>query len=548
MMSLRNVLLGSAAGLMGVAGAQAADLPPRKAEPIEYVRVCTAHGVGFFSLPGTDTCIRIGGRARFEAAYVQPLTRSGGDTTGYRGLGRLNLDARTTTGYGTLRAFIRFDLAGRTGGYLKAPTVERFGWAFSATGIDTAGRVQQFVNVDKAFIQFAGLTAGRAASFYDFYGGDFEIIGNSLGSGLPSTNLLAYTGQLGQGVSATLSLEDPNFRKAPIFGGGAAGSFAGAPAAGVNFAPILVTDATGAPVAVQSVDVVQRSRLPDVVGVLRYDAAWGSAQLSAALHEVNAGNPVLGGNGAPALTALSAAQAALLPARAAPAGRAETAYGWAVQGGVKVNLPFLGVGDSAYLQGAYGEGAERYVGYANYNGSLALSTFPVPGVFSSTFADGVVDPVSGRLSLPRSFTVVGSVLHYWNPEWRSAAFASYGAMTFGRGLRTTSALFGVSGLPVPTSAAGVAALAISPLLRDTNELVTGASLIWSPVRDLDIGVEGVYVRTAVASGRVLDPNKSGLNLATAGAAGGATLAQVAAAPTVASQDTFQVRMRVQRDF
>ncbi len=117
---VKSLLLGSAAGLCAAAGAQAADLPMRKAAPVEYVRVCTAYGAGFFYIPGTDTCLRVGGRARFEAGYVQSFSRSGanGDLTQYRGLGRLNLDARTQTAYGTLRAFVRFELASQTGNYL----------------------------------------------------------------------------------------------------------------------------------------------------------------------------------------------------------------------------------------------------------------------------------------------------------------------------------------------------------------------------------------------------------------------------------------------
>ena len=63
---VKSLLLGSAAGLAAVAGAQAADLPVRKAAPVEYVRVCSAYGVGFFYIPGTDTCLRVSGRARFE--------------------------------------------------------------------------------------------------------------------------------------------------------------------------------------------------------------------------------------------------------------------------------------------------------------------------------------------------------------------------------------------------------------------------------------------------------------------------------------------------
>ncbi|MGY2050442.1 porin [Methylobacterium sp. JK268] len=548
---VKSLLLGSAAGLTVVAGAQAADLPIKKAAPVEYVRICSAYGAGFFYIPGTDTCLRVGGRARFEANYVQPLNRNtgNGDLTGYRGLGRLNLDARTQTGYGTLRAFVRFEIASRTGGFLRSGTQERIGNAFGATGIDTTGRVQQFVNVDKAFIQFAGLTAGRASSFFDFYAHDFEIITGTLGSDVSSTNLLAYTATFGEGFSATISMEDPNFRKTPLFGGAGTtlAAITGAPSAAAgNFAPILVTDVNGVPIGVNFADVIQRTRLPDFVGALRYDAAWGSAQVSAAVHELNAGNNALTA-GANTFAALPAGVAGFLPPTAAPAGRVQTEYGWAVQGGLKVNLPFIAAGDALYLQGAYGEGSQLYTGFSNYNGSYALSNNAVAGLFNQYYADAVVNPVTGRMTLSTSWTVAASYLHYWTPEWRSAFFGSYGEISFDKNARFNNALFGVAGLPTPTTAAGIAALAISPVLRDSNELVAGASLIWSPVKDLDIGVEGNYIRQAVNSGRVINPNKA--VSPTAGNFGGAlTLANVAATPTVSSQDTFNIRMRVQRDF
>src|SRR3954447_1012662 len=101
---VKSLLLGSAAGLAAVAGAQAADLPVQKAAPVEYVRVCSAYGVGFFYIPGTDTCLRVSGRARFEynVASARQFSQS---PTGFRSQGRINLDARTQTAYGTLRAF-----------------------------------------------------------------------------------------------------------------------------------------------------------------------------------------------------------------------------------------------------------------------------------------------------------------------------------------------------------------------------------------------------------------------------------------------------------
>src|SRR5215216_2919297 len=71
----KSLLLGSAAGLAAVVGAQAADLPSVKAAPVEYVRVCSTYGVGFFYVPGTDSCLRISGRVRADFRYVEPQTR-----------------------------------------------------------------------------------------------------------------------------------------------------------------------------------------------------------------------------------------------------------------------------------------------------------------------------------------------------------------------------------------------------------------------------------------------------------------------------------------
>ena len=64
----KNILLGCAAAFVVVGGAHAADLPV-KAKPVEYVKICSAYGAGFFYVPGTDTCIKIGGWVRAEYAF-----------------------------------------------------------------------------------------------------------------------------------------------------------------------------------------------------------------------------------------------------------------------------------------------------------------------------------------------------------------------------------------------------------------------------------------------------------------------------------------------
>ena len=69
---IKSFLLGSAAGIVAVASAQAADLPTRKAAPVEYVRVCNVGGITGWTLPGSDTCVKFSGyvTAHFEGGNL----------------------------------------------------------------------------------------------------------------------------------------------------------------------------------------------------------------------------------------------------------------------------------------------------------------------------------------------------------------------------------------------------------------------------------------------------------------------------------------------
>src|SRR6266478_4902594 len=116
---VKNLLLGSAAGLVAVAGAQAADLPAT-AKPVEYVMICSLYGDGFFYIPGNGTCLKIGGYVRWEAdvgaggSHAPYISGGGGfqdrgNTYDYQMRSRfaISADARTQTDYGTLRAYFR---------------------------------------------------------------------------------------------------------------------------------------------------------------------------------------------------------------------------------------------------------------------------------------------------------------------------------------------------------------------------------------------------------------------------------------------------------
>src|SRR5262249_50364674 len=68
MKMVKSLLLGTAAGLVSVVGAQAADMPV-KAAPVQFVKICSLYGDGYYYIPGTDTCIKFGGFIRVQAEY-----------------------------------------------------------------------------------------------------------------------------------------------------------------------------------------------------------------------------------------------------------------------------------------------------------------------------------------------------------------------------------------------------------------------------------------------------------------------------------------------
>ena len=152
----KSLLLASAAGLAAVATASAADLPSKKAAPVEYVKVCPAFGPGFYYIPGSDTCLKISGNVWVEGMWAQPYTKAQ-DTLGYRTQMRITLDARTNTEYGLLRTVVdpRFN---KRNGNEASPSQTREGNAANGTNGD--GTTKQFqVNTTTANDQAALMTS-----------------------------------------------------------------------------------------------------------------------------------------------------------------------------------------------------------------------------------------------------------------------------------------------------------------------------------------------------------------------------------------------------
>ncbi len=116
MKAIINIILAWATSLLTINAVQAADLPV-KAKPVEYVRICSLYGAGFFYIPGTDTCIKLGGYLRADTtfngtAHGAPAWNGDlGQQNRYRDYFyarsrmALTVDTRTATEYGVVRTF-----------------------------------------------------------------------------------------------------------------------------------------------------------------------------------------------------------------------------------------------------------------------------------------------------------------------------------------------------------------------------------------------------------------------------------------------------------
>jgi hypothetical protein len=507
------------AGLFASAAARSADMPAGRARPAEGLEICAVFGSGFFRIPGTGTCIRVGGRVRSELAGRTAFKKTN-DPSSFYAEGRLSIDARDETEWGPLSASLRIGTNRRSGNTrfgsgsaLRGALAFGFGGGAGSAGgfpgfagIDTIGnRLETGVGVDAAFVQWGGLTAGRVQSLYDFY------ISNDTWFGLTNsdvvTQALAYTYSFGQGASASLSIEDPKERQRnPIAGIGETASGGILPsqlsgAAYDNFAltyPTALSPFAAPFLAPGGISYTQRESVPDLVSVLRLDQGWGSIQLSAAYHRVaSEGSTIValgaGNAGAPVVNPL-------VYGGTVPGGYGMVdGNGYAIQGGAKIELAMLAAGDTLYLQAAYANGAIAYVdsgfarsfqGNGNHFGGTTFATY-----------DAVVGP-SGRLTLTPAYSALMSLLHYWTPTLRSGFFAGAEYIGYSNPIRMAAGF--AAGAACPTCL-GTVALVDGALYNPYSRFYTGGTqynaginLIWSPVKALDIGAELFFVRNAMA--------------------------------------------------
>jgi hypothetical protein len=525
MKMVKSLLLGSAAGFVAVAGAQAAELPV-KAKPVEYVKICSLYGAGFFYIPGTDTCIKIGGALRVQAEYN---TGSGGIPVGlgsaaeasqgaqnrlltndvnFRTRIYLSVDVRQQTDFGTLRSYFRFGVNETT------PTDNPASAGAASSG--NLANVSPFW--DRAFIQFAGFTVGRTVSFYDgVTWADFNYNNPraTFDSGANGITLWAYTAQFGNGISLSVSAEDPSgrFKGVTAF----ATSAAQAETTGlVN--PAVITPgsqfASFNGLAAQSVTagvgttVVQNGFLfPDIIGALRVDQVWGSAQVMAAMHD---------------------ASGSYYASQATPGyvgfGHPDNAFGWAAGGAFSINLPTWGATgiansqpnvDQVRASATFTEGA---VGYATNEAGASLFANGNSVGFTHLFDGAYL--FDGPVQLTTAWSAYAGYQHIWTPFWRTSVYGGYLSVSPDSDIQSV-----VCGAQLP--------VALGSGCLNWSLWQVGTRTQWNPVSQLDVGVDVLYSR---------------LNSEFAGTGETFAIPGQLNHVTAADQDIWSVMFRVQRNF
>jgi Porin subfamily len=376
MNKMRNIFLGSAAVFLAAAtGAQAADMMMDVKAPREPVYRCDI--TGFIELPGTDICFKVGGYARlvvvagedqwygdefYRPDFIVPDGHTLIDRFQMYGQGRVNFDARTSTEYGTVRAFVELQAS------------------------DNDTRTGGSANLRHAFVQFGNWTFGKTWSTFLHLDSSasttdpYVIIGDNF----MRRNQIRYTQSFGSGFSFSIAVEDENYTTPSAISQGSLSTVINPVVWGPNAWASAVND---------------RNEAPDVVANIRVDGDWGNAQLSGALHNNKFRD------------------------FSHPGSQTDSEIGWAALFGLVVNTPTVGEGDFFAFKAIYTDGAHQYFqdsfGGAYGGGGVTNVVWGLCNSASPAQGDCITDLVS-------TWSLLASFTHNWSPTFASTLGGGYG--------------------------------------------------------------------------------------------------------------------------
>jgi hypothetical protein len=466
MKMVKSLLLGSAAGLVAVAGAQAADLPV-KAKPVQYVKICSLYGDGFYYVPGSQTCLKISGYVRADYGYnvdtnvVHVYGTNGaqdraGDRNSYTTRHRANasFDSRTQTAYGTLRTYASLHFENE---------------------VDDGAPNFHALTVQRAFIQWAGFTFGRTSSFVDPAGqlGDSGMrslhqIQTESTTGASGINQIAYTWQLGNGVTLNVGGDERRSRGIHDM------TDAGPPTPGSN---------PGSNGRIGQ-------NMPSPWASLRVNQAWGAASIAVIAQPMH-------------VTYYTSSPGCPIGAQegTTECDYASNEWGFGVLGGAEFKLPMIAPGDRVAFHANYAVGAVRF----------AANNLASPGLFGSKshggnqvafgwISDGVY--ISGSdIEKTTAWSAGAGFEHYWSRQFSTTWYGSYAKVSYNDTVIDSGVFCGSDGV-IPLDGQrcnpGFAYWAV------------GSHTDWFPVPGLRFAVDVLYtqVNTAMKGAVSLDSSQS----------------------------------------
>jgi hypothetical protein len=217
-MNIKSLLLGSAAALVAVTGARAADaVVVAEPEPVEYVRVCDTYGTGFYYIPGTEICIKIGGYVRYDIGFGDlfgVVSDTGDDTWYKRARFALRVDARTETELGTLQGKAQINFQWTTNHADDLNWVDANGDgivdAGEVTGVDNNFDARFNTGIERAWIKLGGFLIGVEDSFFTTWTGYASGVVNDglIAYGPFTTHTIQYVWDSGTGFSFGGAVEE----------------------------------------------------------------------------------------------------------------------------------------------------------------------------------------------------------------------------------------------------------------------------------------------------------------------------------------------------
>jgi hypothetical protein len=473
----KSLLLGSAAGLVAVASAQAADLPTRKGPvAVEYVRVCSITVAGApvvgFVLPGSDTCFKIsgyitgqveggnlkqaygfsvdrGGNSKGGDYLYQTITPYGGEARDAFGMSmryNLTVDAVSNTAYGPLVAHGEYQF--------------NYGSGFDNVNAGSDG------GINRAYVTWAGITAGKIDSFFSFTGGGLAWANffSPDRKGFNQPDVLAYTASFGGGFSATISIEnnEPGWSGVNNCGSASSASFGN----NNGYTNCAAFYTSGSNMGFLGSATQDGERVPDVVGSIDVKQAWGTAHLAGVLHEVRGSGSYYSGYYDD--ESYSSYNASI------------DKFGYAIDAGVSFNIPQL-AGSVIGITGSYAQNATWYSGIPDAmwgeNGQVNGNGIPM------AIGDAYLNS-DGSWATPTSWSVTGWAAFQVSPQVNLGVEGSYGEVNWGN------------------TGAGT-----SPLYNSRSWLVGGIAH-YDPVKNLDFEFELLYQSTENSQPTAYQPGSS----------------------------------------